>query len=76
MDPKTMTRIEAALWSGGRVFGYSASAYLVGTIAVNGSQVPDLETAKGWALGAVYAGGAALVAFLKNVLKPRSQVVK
>ena len=79
MDQKTMTRIEAAFWSGMRVSAYSSISYLAGTIGARavagGSGTPDLAELKGWGLGALFAGGTALIAFAKNMLAPRDQVI-
>lgn len=79
MTPKYLSRLEAALFSAGRVSLYASSSYLASTIAARaiagGSQTPDLETLKGWGLGALFAGGTALIAFVKNMTKPRSQVI-
>jgi len=80
MKTKYLSRLEAALWSAGRVSLYASSSYLTGTIATRaltgGSQTPDLETLKGWGIGAMFAGGTALIAFVKNMTKPRSQVIE
>lgn len=80
MDPKQMTRIQAALWSGARVFGYSSISYLVGTIGTrsfgSNSGTPDFAELRGWGLGALFAGGTAALAFAKNLLAPKSQVIK
>lgn len=80
MTPKYLSRLEAALFAAGRVSLYASSSYLVGAIGTRavagGSQTPDLETLRGWAIGAVFAGGAALVSFVKNLTAPRSQVIQ
>ena len=80
MNPKYLSRLEAAVASAARVSIYSATSYLVGVIGTRavagGSQTPDLETLRGWAIGAVFAGGAALVSFVKNMTAPRSQVIE
>lgn len=79
MKTKYMSRLEAAIGSAARVSAYSATSYLVGVIGTRavagGSQTPDLETLKGWGIGALFAGGAALVSFIKNMTVPRSQVI-
>jgi hypothetical protein len=79
MNQKELTKVEAAVGSAARVFCYAAAAFLASAIILQnttgGSQVPDLATLKTWAIGACYAGFAALVAFAKNMLAPRSQIV-
>lgn len=78
MEVTIVTKLEAAAWAGVRTFAYSASSYLVGTIAVAGvngaSHTPNLETLRGWGLGALFAGGTALIAFIKNLAAPKATV--
>ncbi len=79
MDKKYVSRLEAAARSGLNVFIYAASTTFSGMIAAqvfapNQSQVPDIERLKGWGVAAGWSGVVALVAFIKNYVKPKDYI--
>lgn len=81
MEVTIVTKLEAAAWAGVRTFVYSASSYVVGAIGVaaatgTGGQTPNLTTIKAWGLGALFAGGTAVIAFVKNLSAPKTTVAK
>lgn len=79
MEVTIVTKLEAALTSLGRVYAFCVLGSMstsVGTNVVGAgqNQVPDLATLRGWTMTALWAGVPAVLAFVLNMLTPRTTV--